>query len=405
MNNKRIALMILAISTLGFAATYQIADLNFLMGMINNGFGAAMVGGLADWFAITALFQEIPGDRHSDILRKKRADLTDAIVNFSTKDLLNIGNIKQEIEKMFFSKLIVRYLKECQGIDKFRRTVRTAVECIIEKMDLCAVFKKIEKDIRRCLEEGAIENLFPKLGKKIVESRHTADFFKTLLFIAKDIYNQPEFQELLLEHIRQLGGRYDKKGFGRETVRGLAFNDEDILKSLNAFVNKKLEGLSDNADEVYDKIKDYAKSFLASEQFLETLVYKKEDLLNNDELIEWLYGKIDAYQKENHAEILQMVDKLTIWGINEFIVNKEWQKRLDEFLKEQAGYIVEENHGSLGEMIRNKLANQTDDEIVAMVQGAAGDDIHAIRISGSLVGGAAGMALYALGTGLEMLLR
>ena len=46
----------LLVSVAGFIFTYPYTNAGFSGGLINNGFLAAMIGGLADWFAVTALF-------------------------------------------------------------------------------------------------------------------------------------------------------------------------------------------------------------------------------------------------------------------------------------------------------------------------------------------------------------
>lgn len=405
MNNKSIALLILFISTAGFLGTLQMSETGFLWGMLNSAFGAAMVGGLADWFAITALFEKIPLDSHSNILVRKRKELTDAIVDFATEDLLNVENVQQEVDMTHFSGLIIKYLKDTnhRGRDKIRRTVQTAAKSILSQMDFRAIVKKLEPDIRRSLKEGTMERLVPKVGRMISNSRHTADFFHTMIDLGRSIYKEPEFQSILSEHIEKLGDKYDQKSLGRETFRSMIFNKEDILNNLNTFVNEKLDELSTNADFVYEDISSRLNDFLQSEDFMDLLVEKKEELLENDDLMEWIYGKVDSYQRENRPEMLQMVDKLINWGLDEFISNKEWQRKVDIFLKEQVGSAVEENHGSLGDIIREKLSKQNDEEIVGMVRDAAGDDIHAIRISGSCVGAFAGLVLYVVGFALEQL--
>ena len=407
MNNERIALAILCVSIAGFIATLKLAETDFLWGMLNSACGAAMVGGLADWFAIKALFEKVPLDSHSDILVRKRKELTEAIVDFATKDLLNVENVQEEIDKTKFSGLLIKYLndKRHRGREKLRRTVQTAAKSILGQMDFRAIVKKLEPDIRRNLEEGAIEKIIPKVGKIVADSQHMQDFFKTIIGLGKNLYNQPEFQKLLEEHIEELGKKYDQKGFGRETARAFAFNNDEIRKQLNDWVNGKLDEIFADSRYVYDDLSLKVKDFLQSENFMDWMIEQKEELLANDDMMSWIYEKVDSYQRENRPEMLQMVDKLVNWGLDEFIANKEWQKKVDTFLKEQVNSLVSENHDSLGDMIRGELGKQSDKEIVGMVKEAAGDDIHAIRISGSCVGALAGLVLYVVGFVLENIWR
>lgn len=405
MTKRNLSLLILAVSTTGFVMTFQKSGDSILWGLLSSAFGAAMVGGLADWFAITALFNKIPLDSHSDILRNKREELTDAIVDFATKDLLTVENIKDSVEKTRLSGLLVRYLTKCQGKEKMRRTVQTAAKSILRDINLAAIVKKLEPDIRRSLREGTAEKLMPKIGNMVVESRHTQDFFRKVIEVGKNVYNQPEFQKLLRDNIETMGKRYDERGFGRETIRSLALSNEALMELLNHFANEWLDTKARDADNVYRSLKEQANSYFHSEEFMEFLLDKKEELLANDDVMEWIHEKVKDYQENNRPEMLQMVDNLVVWGLDSFIASKEWQAKVDAFLKDKVNSAVAENHENLGGMIRKKLAVMDDDEIVKIVEDAAGDDIHAIRISGSLVGGTAGTALYIVGTAFHHLWR
>ncbi len=54
--NKHKATITLGLVALGFVASHPFAH-TFAGGLLASGFSAAMVGGLADWFAVSALFR------------------------------------------------------------------------------------------------------------------------------------------------------------------------------------------------------------------------------------------------------------------------------------------------------------------------------------------------------------
>lgn len=405
MTKEQTAIIILTVATLLFIGTLSQRDDGIMFGMLNSASCAAMIGGLADWYAITALFNRIPLDNHSNILCRKRKDLTNAIVDFVTKDLLNTSNINDSIKNMEWSAFLIRYIEKYNGKEKIRRTVQSAAKSILSQINLCTIVKKVEPDIRRSLRESSVEIVVPKIGKRIIESEHSPMFFKTFLDLGKIMYNQPEFQVVLQEYIQRLGEKYDKKGFARNTFRGMAFNDEDILQVLNDFVNGRFDYWIANSDLVYGEVRTEINEFLQSQFIKELLLDKKDDLLSDDDWMEWIYEKLAIYQKENYLEILNFIDGLIVKGLDKFINDKDLQDKVDGWLKEQGAILVEEHHDELGEMIQSKLDKQTDEEIVSMVREKAGDDIHSIRISGSLIGGSVGLALYLLDILVEMILR
>ena len=71
MQKKQKANLALAISAAGFLGTLPAGG--FWGGLLHHGFLAATVGGLADWFAVTAIFSKPLGISYrTDILRRNR---------------------------------------------------------------------------------------------------------------------------------------------------------------------------------------------------------------------------------------------------------------------------------------------------------------------------------------------
>ena len=72
MSKKTQATLVLVIMFLGFIATYKLDSFWGLL--LNHGFLAALIGGLADWFVVTALFRKPLGfiSYRTEILPRNR---------------------------------------------------------------------------------------------------------------------------------------------------------------------------------------------------------------------------------------------------------------------------------------------------------------------------------------------
>ena len=90
MQKKNKANLALGISAAGFVGTLAAGGSGFAAGLFHHGFLAATIGGLADWFAVTALFRKPLGISYrTDVLRRNRKRIMDAIVTFASDDLLS----------------------------------------------------------------------------------------------------------------------------------------------------------------------------------------------------------------------------------------------------------------------------------------------------------------------------
>ena len=101
------------------------------------------MGGLADWFAITAFFQKVFIFPHTDIL--------------------------------------IDYLTKFHGQEKIIRVSRLVVRKFLENLDLQTVIKKLEPDMRQFLKRDTADTIIPKFINKIISSRHTVNFYRVLL--------------------------------------------------------------------------------------------------------------------------------------------------------------------------------------------------------------------------------
>ncbi|NQX81886.1 MAG: DUF445 family protein [Flavobacteriaceae bacterium] len=79
------------------------------------GFEAATVGGIADWFAVRALFREIPIPfirRHTNIIVKSRKKLSAGIVDLVSTQWLSKESISSKIADISISNKLLDILKD-----------------------------------------------------------------------------------------------------------------------------------------------------------------------------------------------------------------------------------------------------------------------------------------------------
>lgn len=119
---------------LGFIATYK---LNSFWGLLlNHGFLAALIGGLADWFAVTALFRKPLGfiSYRTEILPRNRERIMDEIVKFIGKDLLNPDYIISNIKNYNMAMMVVEYAQK-GGKEKAKIALKELVIQVINSLD------------------------------------------------------------------------------------------------------------------------------------------------------------------------------------------------------------------------------------------------------------------------------
>ncbi len=407
MDNKRVAEIILIVSFACFCVTHYFSGTNFIVDIFHAGFAAALVGGLADWFAITAFFQKVFIFPHTDIIRNEREQLIQSIADFFTDDVLNKHNIKNKLHSDAINpaQMLIDYLTKFHGQEKVIRVSRTVVRKFLEKLDLQTIIKTLEPDVRQFLKKDTAEILIPKLITKIISSRHTVNFYRVLLQLIRTILDQQIFGRIILDNVTEMMERYDKGGFLREKVRSSALSNDELLNLILERGKYKLEMMIAAPEESYSLIRKKVEDWIHSPNFAELINDRKNILLEETDIGGWIYNTLEKYRRFGMNEILDNIERLLIMLTEKFCENKDWQKKFNDITKKEADRLLETKHEELREIVKKALLSKDEDEIVKMVQDSAGDSAHAIRISGSLVGGLAGTVLYLVAMFVEGMLK
>ena len=411
---------------------------NFLLELFNHGFIAATIGGMADWFAVTALFHKPLGiSFRTEILKRNRERITDALIEFVEKDLLTPQNIIDLVRSEDTAKLLVDYFENHQGREKIKSLAQEILKELFTKTDS----KKISQEVAPILE-GEMKNLD---AEKIIDAtvntvtneRHGRKILTVLLETSRKILRSEHMQETVLQKITQLREAYEGDSTGRALVlSSLNLTDEKILAILNQSVEEKISetisilnirGMVDNktsdaaknllkifADFVKNSAADFDAKNLQAE--LQKIVGEKFDSAKYIET--WfnvnVKGEIDPAVIEKitrqnaanpqHSRVVKIEKQDPVWlesvnnlidgKIDEFIKSPIQQNKFDRLAKNLIEKMLSEYHGQIPVLIRERLDKWSDDELTEFVESHVADDLQMIRINGSVCGGIVGMFLY-----------
>ena len=209
----------------------------------------------------------------------------------------------------------------------------------------------------------------------------------------------PAFQQAMLQEIRILRQNYEKDSAGRAFVlSSLGLTDERILalltEKLGSKLNECLEGKTQNYAGVKAGLETMLRTLGRDERLLDMLHDWREKLLSRLDLTkfveEWLTCNIQGSNPVWLGPLNAFVDA----RIDEFVSSVSAQQRFDELLKHFLADELNRHHELIPGLIRERLNEFSDDDLVAFVEGKVEDDLQMIRINGAIVGSMVGMGLY-----------
>ncbi len=363
-------------------------------GLAFSAFSAATIAGLADWFAVTALFRRPLGIRpgrilRTDIIPRNRERIFQSLSEM-VENLLSKEALLDKLNQYHVAKFLVDYLSEPQALNElnaFLVSLSDALDMRPFLQNLAQVSEHLlsEKDFGPHLE-GWLKEILSK-------SRHQGFERQVASFLAHHLQNlvtRPEVFAALRQVIEDAYRTYEADHTTRKWVDTLLPSPPELAKGMQKAMVEFLSG-SEPVRMVRSGLDAYLSretplqlsSFWAS--LVETL--RLEELLSQSGVHSSLRHGLHRILSSGVASILYAVQE-----------QPERLDTLDQFLKSSVSQLINSHHSTLSQMVRDKLDTLTGNDLSRLIELKAGNDLQMIRINGSIIGGLAGMLIYLITT-------
>ena len=406
MRNKTKATLTLAACATFAAGTLPVANSGFIFGLLNHGFIAATIGGLADRFAVTALFHKPLGISYrTEILKRNRQRISEAVIEFVGEDLLNTKNIMETLKDENAAELLIDFLETYNGRRKVKDLANEILAESFSKIDTQKISAEVAPLIQNEIKNVDVKKIITCAVEVVTKENNSRKILIMLLETARKIISSQHMQQEIFQKIRELRIAYEGDSMGRAMVlSSLNLTDEKILSILNENVEEKISATIDalNANKIISTEKDkIAQDLLKSFNKAVNSATQNIDVQKFQAEFENIFStKIDiaAYIQNFLAQDNSIwkveTDKLVDKKIDEFIKDAAAQKKFDTLVKNMLENLLNEYHGQIPAMIREKLDQLDDEKLTEFVESRVSDDLQMIRINGSVCGALAGMFLY-----------
>ena len=211
-NNTKTANLTLGGITLGFLLSYPY-HAGFAGGLISSGCSAGMIGGLADWFAVTALFRRPMGIRPGKVIRteiipQNRERIFAALADMVQNELLSQDVLRRKLSAWDFSSVLIRILRKQEVRQSLEPLLSNLVEDIVQHSEQGEFTKMVQGVLQ---ENLASLNLSQALAEVVEFSLNHGDVDQILRVICRAIneyIEQPEVKVALMNMMEAALIRY-----------------------------------------------------------------------------------------------------------------------------------------------------------------------------------------------------
>ncbi|MPS74679.1 MAG: DUF445 domain-containing protein [Chryseobacterium sp.] len=390
-------LFILMAVTFILMTVLQKQDSSHWIGYIRAFSEAAMVGALADWFAVTALFNYPLGLKipHTNLIENSKEKIGDNLGNFVVDNFLSPQNIRPYIQKLKISVYVGDWLSKERNQDVLINELSSILKDIINKLDDVSVVNFISNKAEEMTDSIKLNSV---IGSGIEYLLHKNDHQKIITNLSSQIKNY------ILENQELISQRVGKESFFL------------IPKSVdNKIAEKITKGLSDyfleveeNPEhplraEITNKILDFSQELKEAPKWEKEFDSIKSDFLQSDKLKQYSSDIWQSLKTSLIKELSEEDSKLKSYvrkNINEFVFNlqndEQFQNRIDHWVRVTAYKYILKNTKNFGELISTTVGNWEGKELSRKLELEVGKDLQFIRINGTLVGGLVGLLIYTI---------
>lgn len=392
MRRARMAACVLAASAVGAAASYPVSK-SFWGGLLFSGCLAALIGGLADWFAVTALFRRPLGIAYrTEVIPRNRERLLREILVFVSEDILRPRNILRVVKRYNMAALLLRYFERDEGKEKLRRLSMRLASFAVRQIDKKALADLLAETAQAQVSQQRLHDALLARLRRMLENGEEQALAVLLLGEAQRILREPPAYDLLTEVIAEVKEAYERRHARRQWLGLLLDWSPDALAAAGqARLLAYLEALKDPLHP-----RRLALSGWFYEQSAQWSAVGFEPLWRSfcAQLVQTLPGEIEGWLEREGDVVAGRLQRVIEGQLDAIKRDATLARALDRRLKLYVARLTRSRHGVLAALIEERLAKFTDASLAVFLEARVANDLQMIRVNGSAVGAAAGMALY-----------
>jgi uncharacterized membrane-anchored protein YjiN (DUF445 family) len=393
--NRLLATALLLVAAAIFFATHLLPQPGFWVLLLRAGAEAAVVGGLADWFAVTALFRHplgLPIPRTA-IIPKSKDRIGEGLGDFVERNFLAPDIIAAKLRELAPARHLAEWLAVPENARRVADQIAAMLPYAIRSLDDAEVRDFVVRSFGEQLREIDLAPVLGRIIALVTSSGQYDVLFDRLLDAAQALVaaNEDRVYAMVEERSRW----WIPKPIDRRIAKAVLQSIEELLGEL-----RQPEGKA--RDELRRAIAGLADSLIASPEQRRRFNEAKDRLLDHPEVQAWLARLWDDLRRifvDDLAAPSSRTREAIYTGILSFgrtlAADRHMQTRLETTV-EQIALAAVPWRGRIGALIAEVVRGWDPRTVAERVELAIGSDLQYIRMTGTLVGACVGCALYLL---------
>lgn len=363
----------------------------------------ALIGGIADWFAVTALFGRPLGITwHTELIPRNRERIVQALTEVVEKDLLSVSAIRKRLAGIAFVEAFIHWVDERGGQEYLAGVFARHGKAVWDDKDIQAIAGYLESLLRRNAREVDMAALVHPLLNQALERGKGEKLVDFILEELIGLVQKPSFRQAVFHYMQGLKAKKARSLLEKAVVwLGEQTDSINVEEASNALCDELLVLLQELTAKdhlvrqwITVKLTAIAATVAGNRLWLDAMESWKLALVKHLQLTAALESVVTKTADGSYQPVSKWLAKQVhvYWTV--FREDKVLQGWFEARIKYAVYRLVKKEHHLIGLVVKSVLGNFTNRALSQFVEAKAGQDLQWIRINGSIVGGIVGLALY-----------
>ena len=391
--NRIVATGLLVVMAVIFVSTRMVPEPGFTTLLIQSGAEAGMVGGLADWFAVTALFRHPLGlpIPHTAIIPSNKDRIGRALGRFVERNFLTSEALTSKLRQMQVGQRVAAWLAAPATAPLIARSVTAMLPYLIHSLRNRDLHDFLQRTLGAQLRQADFAPLIGRGVRALTASGETDILFEHAIEVASRWLkkNRDKIDELVSHHSRW----WIPKAIDRRVAAALVDGTLELLSGLR----KPTSEASTRFREVIDGL---VNELLASPEKRQRINVGVQRLLAHPEAQAWLRSVSEELAEKTLDDLarpssrLQLALAKPISIVARALATDEVMQRHIDSVAEHLAQSLLGWRGEIGSFIAEVVRNWDTRMLSDRLELVVGSDLQYIRMNGTLVGACVGCLIF-----------
>ncbi|HEX7025283.1 MAG TPA: DUF445 domain-containing protein [Gemmatimonadales bacterium] len=394
---KRRATGLLGLAALIFLGSAYYEGVYPWLGYVRATAEASLVGGLADWFAVTALFRHPLGIPipHTAIIGRQKDRIGRIIGNFVQHHFLAREAVSVKLRAMKVAERLALWLSEPENGQRIAVQLASGVSRTLEALP--------DQKIRSLIQEGAMDRIratrvAPVLGKTLARvvagDRHQEILNEAIRLAARAVHDN---EDAIRRRVKEEMPWWVPTAIDNKIYQRIVTAIEQLLSDVSTDPDHPVRATFDSS------LRDFVHRLQHSPEAGARAEELKEEWLSDGavaDLTDWIWDatrrSVAGYAaRADGAEPGPLARGVSEFGAS-LLADPKLLSEIEEMMISAALDVIEKHRHEAADLIAQTVAGWDPEATSRRLELAVGRDLQFVRINGTLVGGLVGLLIYGL---------